>query len=90
MILSQIKAVSQQTFTSIQHFTWQRNVIMGAGLSYAWGQDKYLHIPLILVTPGLYAGYHMFTGCELVREFFVKCVSSDKIPTRTDTKVDPT
>jgi hypothetical protein len=44
----------------LQHFTWQRSVLMGAGLAYAWSNNKAWHTPLIVLMPSAYTGYHGF------------------------------
>ena len=37
-----------------------RNLLLGAGLCYAVQNERYLHVPLIVVFPLPYAGYHMY------------------------------
>ena len=37
-----------------------RNIIGGAGLSYAIEKEKYMEIPLTIFFPSMYAGYHLF------------------------------
>ena len=44
----------------VQHFTWQRSALMGAGLAYAWSTERAIHTPLIVLVPSVYAGYHGF------------------------------
>jgi len=41
-----------------------RNILLGAGLCYAIKQEYYLHIPLIVVFPSVYVGYHMYENKE--------------------------
>jgi hypothetical protein len=50
-------ATKHMNFT---HYTPARNVMMGAGLAYAFGEEKYLHTPVILLVPSVYAGYQAF------------------------------
>ena len=33
---------------------------MGCGLAYSVQQERYHHIPVIVVFPSVYAGYHAF------------------------------
>jgi hypothetical protein len=58
----------------VVHFTWQRSILGGAGLAYAWEQDKYWHMPLIVLAPSVYAGYHMFKARDEVRAFVTATV----------------
>jgi hypothetical protein len=37
-----------------------RNMISGAGLSYAIEREKYTEVPLTIFFPSIYAGYHLF------------------------------
>jgi hypothetical protein len=41
-----------------------RNLFAGAGLCYALQNKKYEEIPLALVVPSVYAGYHMYKNKE--------------------------
>ena len=36
-------------------------MILGAGLAYAVEQEKYAHIPFVILFPTAYAGYHMYS-----------------------------
>jgi hypothetical protein len=47
-------------------FGTTRNILAGAGLCYAIQQEKYLEIPLTLITPSIYAGYHLFKEKERI------------------------
>ncbi len=53
----------------LQHFTWQRSALLGAGLSYAWAEGKWWHTPLIVVVPSVYAGYQAFKARDQIRSF---------------------
>lgn len=53
----------------LQHYTWQRSVLMGAGLAYAWSTDRAIHTPLIVLVPSVYAGYHTYKNRQSVRDF---------------------
>ncbi len=53
----------------LYHYTWQRSVLMGAGLAYAWSSDRAIHTPLIVLMPGAYAGYQIYKNRQSVRDF---------------------
>ena len=37
-----------------------RNLLAGASLCYAIDNEKYIQIPLAIIFPSIYAGYHLF------------------------------
>jgi hypothetical protein len=39
-----------------------RNVLLGAGLAYAIKNEFYLHVPVIVIFPSVYAGYQMYSN----------------------------
>jgi hypothetical protein len=39
-----------------------RNILLGSGLAYAMQNEFYLHVPVIVVFPSIYAGYQMFSN----------------------------
>ena len=39
-----------------------RNVLLGGGLAYAMQNEFYLHVPVIVVFPSIYAGYQMYSN----------------------------
>ena len=47
-------------------FTTLRNVLLGAGLCYSVEQNNYSHIPLVVIFPSVYAGYHMYKNREKI------------------------
>jgi intracellular septation protein A len=57
--------------------TWTpaRNVMLGGGLAYTFSEEKYLHTPVVVVFPSVYAGYQAFKNrsrvAEFVRDMFV-------------------
>ena len=59
-----------------KHFTWQRSVLMGIGLAYAWTESKVWHTPLIVLAPSVYAGYQAFKARDQVRTFISGDVKS--------------
>lgn len=38
-----------------------RNLLLGAGLSYAIQNELYTHIPIIILTPSVYTGYQVYS-----------------------------
>jgi hypothetical protein len=50
----------------VKIFTTSRNVLLGAGLCYSVEHNNYSHIPLVVVFPSIYAGYHMFKNREKI------------------------
>ena len=46
-----------------------RNILLGAGLCFAIQNEYYLHIPIILLTPSVYAGYHLYKNKERVTKW---------------------
>lgn len=46
----------------VQHYVFgtTRNILAGAGLCFAVENQRYLEVPLALVFPSIYAGYHLF------------------------------
>ena len=48
-------------------FTPARNFLCGAGLAYTVSNEKYAHIPLIVVAPSVYAGYQAYIHRDAVR-----------------------
>ena len=44
----------------VQHFGSFRNVLMGGGIAYAIHSEKYYQLPIPLVFPSQYFGYHAF------------------------------
>ena len=47
---------------AIQHYVFgtTRNILAGMGLCYAIENQKYLHVPLTIFFPSIYAGYHLY------------------------------
>ncbi len=61
---------------SLIHHTSLRNILCGAGLAYAFSEDKYLHTPLILMFPSVYAGYHAFKKQDDLLKWTIKSLKS--------------
>jgi hypothetical protein len=39
-----------------------RNILLGGGLAYAMQNEFYLHVPVIVIFPSIYAGYQMYNN----------------------------
>jgi hypothetical protein len=50
------KIVTQYVFGPV------RNFMLGAGLCYAIENEKYLHLPLVVLFPSIYAGYQSYNN----------------------------
>lgn len=48
-----------------------RNILLGAGLSYAVEREEYSHIPLILIFPSIYAGYHAHRNKDTLMDWII-------------------
>lgn len=51
--------------------TW-RNVLLGAGLSYALEREEHTHIPLIIIFPSIYAGYHAYRNKDAFIDWMIE------------------
>lgn len=49
-----------QTITHNFVYGTTRNLLAGAGLCYSIENEKYIHIPLTIFFPSIYAGYNLF------------------------------
>ncbi len=58
-----------ENVVKVQHFGPVRNVLLGGGMAYAIAEDKYLHLPVALVFPSIYAGYQAYKQRERVAGF---------------------
>jgi hypothetical protein len=50
-------------------FGTTRNLVLGACLCYAVKKEEYLHIPVIVVFPSIYAGFQLFSQKDIVRKW---------------------
>ena len=48
-----------------------RNILLGSGLSYAVEREEYSHIPLILIFPSIYAGYHAHRNKDTLMDWII-------------------
>jgi hypothetical protein len=56
---------------AVQHYFFgtTRSIFAGGGLCYAIQKENYIEIPLILVFPSAYAGYHLYKNKEAVSKY---------------------
>lgn len=54
--------------TVIQHYVYgtTRNILAGAGIYFAIENHRHLEIPLAIIFPSTYAGYHLYKNREQV------------------------
>lgn len=57
------------TFQQHLHYTTARNFLCGMGLAYAIANEHYAHIPIVIFTPSIYAGYHAYKNMNTFKEF---------------------
>jgi hypothetical protein len=62
-----IKKLSDSINHRVYLFTPFRNILLGAGLAYCIQQENYYHIPLVIIFPSVYAGYHTFKNQDTLR-----------------------
>jgi len=70
-VLSGVELVRRVVFT--EHTTPLKNIILGTGLAYALSEQKYIHLPAVVICPSIYAGYQ----CYANRDRIVKCLKTD-------------
>ena len=46
--------------------------LLGSGLSYVIQNEKYMHIPLVLLFPTAYTGYHVYKNKDSVTQYIRK------------------
>ena len=49
--------------------TTARNLLMGAGLGYCVSEEKWLHLPVVVLVPSVYAGYQLYQNRRVVASF---------------------
>jgi hypothetical protein len=57
--------------TTTYFFGAARSVLLGIGLSHAIEQENYEHIPLILIVPSVYAGYHAHRNKDSILDWII-------------------
>ena len=46
-----------------------RNLFLGSGLAYAVQKEDYLHIPVIVLFPSVYVGYHSYMNKDIMAKW---------------------
>ena len=46
--------------------------LLGSGLSYVIQTEKYWHIPLVLICPTAYTGYHVYKNKDSITQYIRK------------------
>jgi hypothetical protein len=49
-----------------------RNVLLGIGLAHAIQNELYIHIPIIFLTPSVYAGYNAYNNKDNIITWMVE------------------
>ena len=49
---------------SLHKFGVARSLLLGSGLAYAIEKEQYMHLPIVIVFPTVYAGYHLYKNKE--------------------------
>ena len=57
--------------TATYFFGTARSVLLGIGLSHAIEHENYEHIPLILIFPSIYAGYHAYRNKDSILDWII-------------------
>jgi hypothetical protein len=60
------KLVDPIRYITNYHLGSIRNVLLGAGLCFAVQNERYTHIPIIIIVPSIYAGYNLFENKDNV------------------------
>jgi hypothetical protein len=45
---------------SLHKFGVVRSLLLGAGVAYALEKEQYMHIPIVVLFPTVYAGYQLY------------------------------
>lgn len=53
-------------------FGTTRNILLGTSLAYAIQNKYYLHIPIIIIMPSVYAGYHIYENKNDIKDWIFK------------------
>ena len=61
-----------QTITRVIPNEVISSFLLGSGLSYAIQNEKYMHIPLVLLFPTAYTGYHVYKNKESITQYIRK------------------
>jgi hypothetical protein len=70
--------------TVLTHYVmgFPRSLVLGMGLSYAIETKKYLHIPLTILFPSVYAGYQAYKNRNDIMQWLINSNDLNKYPHR--------
>ena len=72
-MIQKLKTVIPKVFTHNlynYHISSLRNLLLGVGLAYAVEKESYMHIPLVVIFPTPYAGYHAYSNKDNIINWF--------------------
>jgi hypothetical protein len=69
MNIETIKRLSDSVTHRVLLFTPIRNILLGGGMAYCIQQENYYHIPLVIIIPSVYAGYHTYKNRAELQQF---------------------
>jgi hypothetical protein len=69
MNIDNIKKLSESVTHRVLLFTPFRSILLGAGLAYCIQQENYYHIPLVILFPSVYTGYHAYKNRTELQTF---------------------
>ena len=49
-----------------------RSLLIGAGLAYAVEKESFTHVPIVILFPTVYTGYHAYTNKESISQWIRK------------------
>ena len=68
-MIQNLKTVIPKVFTHNlynYHISSLRNLLLGVGLAYAVEKESYIHIPLVVIFPTPYFGYHTYSNKDTI------------------------
>ena len=60
------KLAEPMRYITHYHLGSFRNLLLGAGLCFAVQNERYAHLPIIVLAPSIYAGYNLFENKDSV------------------------
>ena len=69
-----VNKLSSESTKFISHYlyTWPRSFFMGASLCYAIQNEKYWEIPVLVLFPTAYSGYHSYKNKDAILAYVKK------------------
>ena len=70
MSLNKLTTELPKVFThNLYKFGPLRNILLGGGLAYAVEKESYMHIPLVVIFPTPYFGYHTYSNKDTITKW---------------------